>query len=99
MTKGGHRVHGVLQENGESRDETFPKSCSSCIVPTQSSCITSKLSSVSPTILTSSCHEVNEIKMPVSSGFVEGKPVTVLRDTGCSGIVVRRDCLHENCLT
>lgn len=28
--------------------------------------------------------------MPISAGYVEGKPVTVLEDTGCSGIVVRR---------
>ncbi|XP_061190531.1 uncharacterized protein LOC133198457 [Saccostrea echinata] len=34
--------------------------------------------------------------MPVSAGYAEGKPVTVLRDTGCSGIVVRKSKVGED---
>ena len=34
--------------------------------------------------------------MPISAGYVEGKPVTVLRDTGCSGIVVRKSMVSED---
>ncbi|XP_062599512.1 uncharacterized protein LOC134261046 [Saccostrea cucullata] len=41
-----------------------------------------------------SCYQLQH-NMPVSAGFVEGKPVTVLRDTGCSGIVVRRSKIGE----
>ena len=37
--------------------------------------------------------------MPVPSGFVEGNPVSVLRDTGWSGIVVRRSKISDDNLT
>ena len=34
--------------------------------------------------------------MPISAGYIEGKPVTVLRDTRCSGIVVRKSMVSED---
>ena len=40
------------------------------------------------------CH-----RMPTAKGTVEGKPVTVLRDTGCSSVVVRRSLIPDNKLT
>ena len=40
------------------------------------------------------CH-----RMPTGKGTVEGKPVTVLRDTGCSSVVVRRWLVPDNKLT
>ena len=33
--------------------------------------------------------------MPTAKGTVEGKPVTVLRDTGCSSVVVRRSLVPD----
>ena len=38
-------------------------------------------------------------KMPVVTGRVEGKTVEVLRDTGCSGVIVRRDLVKEEEIT
>jgi len=38
-------------------------------------------------------------QMPVAVGTVEGKPVSVLRDTGCSTVVVRRSLIPEGKLT
>ena len=38
-------------------------------------------------------------KMPISKGTIEGKSVTVLRDTGCSTIVVRRSLVPDEKLT
>ena len=38
-------------------------------------------------------------KMPVVKGRVGEKPVDVLRDTGCSGIVVKRDLVSEDQFT
>ena len=38
-------------------------------------------------------------KMPVVTGRVEGKTVEVLRDTGCSGIIVRRDLIKDEEIT
>ena len=37
--------------------------------------------------------------MPVAEGSVEGKPVSVLRDTGCTTIVVRRSLVPDDQLT
>ena len=37
--------------------------------------------------------------MPVKEGTVEGKTVNVLRDTGCSTVVVRRSLVPDNKLT
>ena len=38
-------------------------------------------------------------KMPVTKGTVEGKTVNVLRDTGCSTVVVRRSLVPDDKLT
>ena len=38
-------------------------------------------------------------KMPVTEGTVEGKTVNVLRDTGCSTVVVRCSLVPDNKLT
>ena len=38
-------------------------------------------------------------KMPISKGTIEGKSVTVLRDTGCSTIVGRRSLVPDEKLT
>jgi len=37
--------------------------------------------------------------MPVADGTVEGQPVRVLRDTGCSAMVVRRSLIPDEKLT
>jgi len=42
-------------------------------------------------------HEIH--KMPVTDGTLEGKPVSVLRDTGCSTVVVRRSLIPDEKLT
>ncbi len=57
------------------------------------------VSSSDVTTLASSCQTMPKVSMPISSGLVEGEKVTVLRDTGCSGVVVRRSCVRESTLT
>ena len=42
--------------------------------------------------LTSSCRKV-PVKMPECEGLLEGKEASTLRDTGCSGVVVRRSLI------
>ena len=44
----------------------------------------------------SSCKHDN---MPVSDGLVEGQPVKVLRDSGCTSVVIRRSLVPEDKLT
>ena len=74
------------------------KTCTALVVPVNSVVNSSPLISES-TVLTSSCHSTCDTSMPVSSGFVEGQSVTVLRDTGCSNIVVRRSKVPDHNLT
>lgn len=48
-------------------------------------------------VVTSACTEgINQHpKMPVATGYLDGKRVTVLRDSGCSCIVVRKGLVPE----
>ena len=42
---------------------------------------------------------VSKLNLPVVRGLVGDKPVDVLRDTGCDGVVVRRDLVSDDQLT
>ena len=51
-------------------------------------------------VIADACHAPDKAqRMPVAEGSVEGKPVSVLRDTGCTTIVVRRSLVPDNQLT
>ena len=50
-------------------------------------------------IMSVACSDKNPTGMPVTIGYVNKQSVKVLRDTGCSGIVVRRDLVLDNQLT
>ena len=51
-------------------------------------------------VLTGACVNTElKDKMPVVTGRVEGKTVEVLRDTECSGVIVRRDLVKEEEIT
>lgn len=65
-------------------------------IPTDTSTNTFVLDS--PTTVSPSCYLQQQHNMPLSAGYVEGKPVTVLRDTGCSGIVVRTSTFEAWCM-
>ncbi|CAC5390149.1 Retrovirus-related Pol polyprotein from transposon gypsy,Retrovirus-related Pol polyprotein from transposon 297,Retrovirus-related Pol polyprotein from transposon 17.6 [Mytilus coruscus] len=73
------------------------KICNTCTTPTDS--IVDAIPTGCTSTLPSSCQSITNVSMPVSSGYVDGKPVTVLRDTGCSGIVVKRDMVDNESLT
>ena len=46
----------------------------------------------------SSCVDRLARNMPVVKGFVSGQPVEVLRDTGCSGVVIQQSLVsREQC--
>ena len=62
-------------------------------IPTNST--TDSMAGKATTKVSSSCNHGRQA-MPISAGYVEGKPVTVLRDTGCSGIVVRKSMVSED---
>ena len=52
-------------------------------------------------VLAEACDLVSQMKskMPVSDGKLYGKKVTVLRDTGCSTLVVKRGLVSDDQLT
>ena len=47
-------------------------------------------------VITSACHDNTEKNMPVCNGKVDRHVVTVLRDTGCSGVVIKKEFVKEN---
>ena len=46
-------------------------------------------------VLNSACMAEIKDNLPVLSGKVGGKKVEVLRDTGCSGVIIRRELVDE----
>ena len=47
-------------------------------------------------VLNGACMAEIKDNLPVLSGKVEGKKVEMLRDTGCSGVIIRRALVNEN---
>ncbi|XP_062610800.1 uncharacterized protein LOC134272595, partial [Saccostrea cucullata] len=68
-----------------------------CFVSTMPSdpIVESTASSFPTTTSFSSCQSSLASSMPISAGYVNNVPVTVLRDTGCSGIVIRRSKIQD----
>ena len=102
--KNGHiapdcRVNLQKTNSGSSDDRNNFKGkvCNTCTIPTDS--IVDAIPTGCTSTLPLSCQSTVNVSMPVSSGYVDGKPVTVLRDTGCSGIVVKRDMVGNESLT
>ena len=51
-------------------------------------------------VLNGACLEENsDNQMPTSNKSVKNKPVTVLRDIDCSGVVMKKDLINEEQLT
>ena len=51
-------------------------------------------------VITDACQSMcKNLNMPVSEGLLENQPVKVLRDSGCSTVVVRRSLVPEDKLT
>ncbi|XP_062621687.1 uncharacterized protein LOC134283260 [Saccostrea cucullata] len=81
-----------IHDTSSSKEEHTAKVTFVSTMPTDTG--TNSKSLDASTRVSPSCYQLQH-NMPVSAGFVEGKPVTVLRDTGCSGIVVRRSKIDE----
>ncbi|XP_062599575.1 uncharacterized protein LOC134261133 [Saccostrea cucullata] len=84
--------HKDIHDTSSSTEEHTAKVTFVSTMPTDTG--TNSLNLDASTRVSSSCYQLQH-NMPVSAGFVEGKPVTVLRDTGCSGIVVRKSKIDE----
>ena len=51
-------------------------------------------------VLNGACMEADiKENLPVLSGQVKGRSVEVLRDTGCSGVIIKRDLVEDIDLT
>ena len=70
----------------------------SCCVNNECDHVTLKCGHSLP-IMSAACSDSLAKKMPVSSGMVGPHRVSVLRDSGCSGVVVRRKLVHQEQMT
>lgn len=50
-------------------------------------------------LMSAACREPVTKGMPVVIGLIGNKQVSVLRDSGCSGVVIRQDLVPQECLT
>jgi transposase InsO family protein len=50
-------------------------------------------------VVADACSTERRQRMPVSEGYINGKKVSVLRDSGCSTVVVRRSLVDDSLLT
>ena len=107
------RVTFQTQEPEVSKEETAkdgnqntePKACGACLILTDvvnySQATTNERemvkASVGSPIKVSSVSSLSE--MSTVQGFVGEKPVEVLRDTGCSGVIVSKDSVPESAYT
>ncbi|KAK3101283.1 hypothetical protein FSP39_002389 [Pinctada imbricata] len=94
------KCQAIVSEGGtdENIEPDTTQTCGACIIPSDCVISNTAILSNSGTSLVSSCGYKSSV-MPTSSGFVDGNPVNVLRDTGCSGIVVRQSKIDETNLT
>lgn len=75
--------------------------CGACTIPIDSIVYTASsscTSSTSTSTFSSSCQSATSVRMPLALGYIDGKFVTVLRDTGWSGIVIKRSLIDDNSL-
>ena len=91
-------IHGFVAHNCTSCSKVFaskcdtPKSLCACQMPNLTE-VTLDCGHKLPVL--SSCIDKLPPNMPVSKGFVGDKPVDVLRDTGCSGVVVQKALVNQ----
>jgi len=58
-----------------------------------------KCGCVYPLIADACSNKQSVMNMPITEGYIHGNKVTVLRDTGCSTVVIRRDLVPNELLT
>jgi hypothetical protein len=91
----GKTSSAVVSETKNTSGST-PEHCNALVI-SHDSVLYSQVSDRS-TILSSACH-TNQKPMPLSAGYVDGQPVTLLRDSGCRNIVVRKSLVKDEKLT
>lgn len=95
-TKGTSKFSGAVLEDAENHEQSVVN-CSALIV-TNNPPLDSWVSKNDNMILTSACHSKTQ-QLPLSAGYVNGRPVTLLRDTGCKNIVVRKSLVFKDQFT
>ena len=89
---------GMAVDAENSRDTSEnPGKCGSFTSVTTTTSVSQ--ANTSNLVNTSSCNSASLDRMPTSAGRLNGHDVTVLRDTGCNGVVIRRDLVAEEQLT
>lgn len=89
------RVSNIQEENVPT--DNF---CGAVTIPSDSIIETSVSMVCEPTSTNATAYMTSKRNaMPICSGYVNGKKVSVLRDSGCSGIVVKRSLVTEEAMT
>ena len=90
--RGEGQISATVQNSNPKDDaNTQNNVCGSCSVLTPT--ITESTAILSSACENQLCHPP---RMPVSQGKVNGHIVTILRDTGCSGVVIKRDLVRDS---
>lgn len=91
------------KENGQVRKlkcKSHGKAlCPDCFVLETHECSAVLQCGCSIPVIADACSTERRMRMPVTEGYLNGKKVTVLRDSGCSTIVVRRSLIEDSLLT
>ena len=100
------RVNAVISDiqesntdDGENAESNSRHVCSALFTPSDCLKASKAVLPDSSSTLVSSCIINNSSVMPVCTGFVDGTKVNVLRDTGCTGIVVRQSKIDQTNFT
>ena len=95
--KGRQSVAAIQHESGDRNVNATPNISSACIGSTQTVTFST---AGSHSQLSASCDvSNNDYRLPVCRGRIGDREVTVLRDTGCTGVVVKRSLVTDAELT
>lgn len=80
---------------GQSQSSSTPTPICNAFLPVTHSVRDAFSGDVETMVCPSSGNAMLVAGMPTANGLVEDQSVTVLWDTGCSGVIVRRSCIME----
>ena len=99
-SKDGKGGKSSKQQSSEKQDDSSKVGSCAAFLSLSDSLISTSAELSSDVKLSESCGvQASVPNMPTASGLLGSKVVTVLRDTGCSGVVVRSSCVDDLCLT
>ena len=99
ITKPGQQNSGMTRERKLKCKTHGKELCPDCFVLDSHECSAVLMCGCPIPVLADTCSTERRHRMPVTEGYLNGKKVTVLRDSGCSTVVVRRSLIEDELLT